>query len=121
MAARRRPAVDGSKAPENLRPVCRNVTVAGRRTSVRMEPLLWESLNDICRREERPVSDVVTLIDARRGDSALTAALRVFILAYYREASRSRAPLMVPAGLAEEQAALSTTFEDAMRVFAPSD
>lgn len=119
MAARRRPAVDGSKAPESLRPLCKNVTVDGRRTSVRMEPVLWDCLMDICRREERPVNDVVTLIDARRGDSALTAALRVFILAYYREAALTRPPAMAAPGFAEEQAPLSSTFDDAMRIFNP--
>ncbi len=118
MAARRRPAVDGSKAPKSLRPLCRNVTIGGRRTSVRMEPVLWDCLTDICRREVRPLNDVVTLIDGRRGDSSLTAALRVFILAYYREAARSQpAPTAHAQGFAEEQAPLSSTFDDAMRVF----
>lgn len=88
MAARRRPAVDpNAPAPEVMQSVCRNVTVSGRRTSVRMEPLLWDSLADIVRREQRTIHEIATLVDRRRGDSSLTAALRVFILSYFREAT----------------------------------
>lgn len=127
MAARRRPAVLGSKAPESLRPLCRNVKVDGRRTSIRMEPVLWDCLSEISRREDRAVNDVVTQIDQRRGDSALTAALRVFILAYFREASRPGQPsgIAMPApvgGFAEEAfPPLSSTFDSAMQVFRPSN
>ncbi len=106
MAAKRRPpSQPDDVAPESMRAVCRNVVVGGRRTSVRMEPLLWESLADICRREARGVHEIVTMIDGRRGDSALTAALRIFILSYFRTASQPT-PLT---GLAEEQAPFGTT------------
>lgn len=108
MAAKRRPpSQPDDVAPESMRAVCRNVVVGGRRTSVRMEPLLWDSLADICRREARAIHDIVTMIDGRRGDSALTAALRIFILSYFRAASD---PLPVT-GLAEEQAPFGTTAE----------
>jgi len=114
-----------------MQSVCRNVTVSGRRTSIRMEPLMWDSLVDICAREGRSVHDVSSLVDRCRGDSSLTAALRVFILSYYRaavELGMRRAAATT--GMAEEQAAYdgpgySDTFRRAIEVFTtpvtPSD
>jgi predicted DNA-binding ribbon-helix-helix protein len=64
--------------------VCRNITVAGRRTSIRMEMVFWSELQRIAEMEKRPLSDLVTMIDGRRGTSNLTAALRVFIVCYIR-------------------------------------
>ncbi|WP_035705264.1 ribbon-helix-helix domain-containing protein [Niveispirillum irakense] len=121
MAAKRRPPSNpDDTAPESMRAVCRNVVVGGRRTSVRMEPLLWESLADICRREGHNINDIVTMIDGRRGDSALTAALRIFILSYFRTASEPAGPVT---GMAEEQAHFGTAadfspvFQRALGVF----
>lgn len=65
-------------------PVTRNVVVCGRRTSVRMEVVMWRSLMDICDREDLTLNDVCTMVDKVRGDTGLTAALRVLIVAYYR-------------------------------------
>ncbi|MCE2509847.1 MAG: ribbon-helix-helix domain-containing protein [Alphaproteobacteria bacterium] len=65
----------------------RNVTVAGHRTSMRLEPSMWEALEEICRRERRTVHDVCTEVDARRHESTLTAALRAFIVIYFRVAA----------------------------------
>jgi predicted DNA-binding ribbon-helix-helix protein len=69
-------------------PTCRNVLVSGRRTSVRMESVMWRSLEDIRQREGLTVNQICTLVDTLRGEAGLTAALRVFIVAYYREVSR---------------------------------
>lgn len=65
----------------------RNVTVNGRRTSMRLEQEMWEALREICRREEMTVHELCSLIDDRRGLSSLTAATRVFILMYFRAAA----------------------------------
>jgi predicted DNA-binding ribbon-helix-helix protein len=64
--------------------VIHNVVVAGRRTSVRLEPVMWEALQDIARRQERTVHDLVTQIDRERTASSLTAAIRVYIVGFYR-------------------------------------
>lgn len=119
MAKRRPPMNPDDTAPESMRAICRNVVVGGRRTSVRMEPLLWESLSDISRREGRNINDIVSMIDGRRGDSALTAALRIFILSYFRTASGPASPV---AGLAEDAApftgpSFTPVFEKALGVF----
>jgi predicted DNA-binding ribbon-helix-helix protein len=53
---------------------------------MRLEPVMWEALEEICRRENRTIHDIGTLVDARRRESSLTAAMRVFILGYFRAA-----------------------------------
>lgn len=120
MAAKRRPPTNPEDtAPESMRAVCRNLVVAGKRTSVRMEPLLWDCLMEISSREVHSLNDIATMIDARRGDSALTAALRIFILSYFRTATHTRNP----AGLAEDQTPFGTTadysptFRQALGIF----
>jgi predicted DNA-binding ribbon-helix-helix protein len=65
----------------------RNVVVAGHRTSVRLEPLMWEALRDIARRRGVGINDLVTDIDRRRETSSLTAAIRVYIVDFYRSAA----------------------------------
>jgi predicted DNA-binding ribbon-helix-helix protein len=77
-------------APQRERPavstlVNRNVTVNGRRTSVRLEPAMWDALREIAARERRTLHDIVTEIDGRREASSLTAAIRVYIVVYWRE------------------------------------
>ncbi|HEX3863893.1 MAG TPA: ribbon-helix-helix domain-containing protein [Stellaceae bacterium] len=66
----------------------RNVVVAGHRTSVRLEAVMWEALLDIARQTELTVHDLVTRIDRDRSSSlSLTAAIRVHIVNYYRKAA----------------------------------
>ncbi|MFQ5783558.1 MAG: ribbon-helix-helix domain-containing protein [Alphaproteobacteria bacterium] len=67
--------------------VNRNVVVNGRRTSVRLEPQMWDALREIARREGRTMHDVCSEVEATRRTSTLTAGLRVFILSYFREAA----------------------------------
>ena len=71
----------------NSRLLSRNVTVDGRRTSLRLENDVWEALEEICEREDMSVHEVCTLIDQRRKGSSRTAAVRAFILRYFREAA----------------------------------
>ncbi len=65
----------------------RNVVVAGRRTSVRLEAAMWDALFEIERREGRTVHEICTEVDTTRRESTLTSGLRVYILGYYREAA----------------------------------
>jgi predicted DNA-binding ribbon-helix-helix protein len=68
--------------------VSRNLMVGTRRTSARLEPEMWSALFDIARREGRNVHEIATLVDqARPRNSSLTAAIRVFVMAYYRAAA----------------------------------
>jgi predicted DNA-binding ribbon-helix-helix protein len=67
--------------------VSRNVTVGARRTSVRLEPAMWDAITEICRREQRNIHDLCTAIDRTRDCSSLTAAIRVFVVHYFRAAA----------------------------------
>jgi predicted DNA-binding ribbon-helix-helix protein len=64
----------------------RTVMVGARRTSVRLEPVMWEALVDISHRQQRAVSALVTEIDRERSSLSLTAAIRVYIVRFYRAA-----------------------------------
>jgi predicted DNA-binding ribbon-helix-helix protein len=90
-----RPSRTREISPSSL--TIRNVVVAGHRTSVRLEPVMWDALRDIARDREMPVNDLVTEIAQNRDAPSLTAAIRVYIVGFYRsavgiEATRSSKP-----------------------------
>ena len=62
----------------------RNIIVAGKRTSMRLEPEMWDGLFDIARREELSINDICGEVERVRRQSSLTSAMRVFILSYFR-------------------------------------
>jgi predicted DNA-binding ribbon-helix-helix protein len=45
---------------------------------------MWEALASISAREGRSIHGLATEIDQRRGTTAMTSAVRVFVLAYYQ-------------------------------------
>lgn len=71
----------------------RNVQVVDRasgqakRTSLRLEPQMWDALQEIAQREESSLNAIVSRIEQRRTASTLTAAVRVFIVSYFRAAA----------------------------------
>lgn len=68
--------------------VSRNITVLGQRTSVRLEPEMWKELKGIAKREKCTIHDLCTLISLRKNENtSLTAAIRVFLMLYFRAAS----------------------------------
>lgn len=67
----------------------RTVVVGGRRTSMRLEPEMWEAIRDICHREDMTISEFCSIVDQHRGKTGLTAATRVFLLLYFRNAASS--------------------------------
>ena len=65
-----------------------NIIISGRRTSVRLEPEMWDGLCEIASREHLSLHQICTSISLRKSDeSSLTAAIRVFIMRYYRDAA----------------------------------
>ena len=74
------PGADGHSAL-----VIRHVNVQGHRTTVRLEPQIWESMTEICRREFCTPHDVCSYVAERRwSHGSLTSAVRVFIHDYFR-------------------------------------
>lgn len=67
--------------------VSRNVTVDGHRTSLRLEQDVWDALEEVCNREGLSLHEVCTHVERRRSGSSRTAAVRAFVLGYFREAA----------------------------------
>lgn len=65
----------------------RNVIVSGRRTSMRLEPDMWDALAEICRREHTTVHELCSRIDGLRRGGSLTSATRVYVMRYFRRAA----------------------------------
>lgn len=76
-----------------------NIMIGGHRTSMRLEPSMWDALEAIAVRESMTVNDVCSGIKARldeqsrrrgidpdQSDVTLTSAVRVFIASYFRRA-----------------------------------
>jgi predicted DNA-binding ribbon-helix-helix protein len=67
--------------------VNRNVVAERGRTSMRLEPELWDALSEICEREHQDMSTLVRQVEAAGHVGGRTSAVRVFILNYYRQAA----------------------------------
>ena len=77
----------------------RSLTVAGHRTSVSLEEPFWTALAEIAAGQQSSIAAVVAAIDHNRaGGSNLSAAIRVFVLDWFRkQAGTSPANLIAPA------------------------
>ena len=64
----------------------------GRRTSVRLEPVVWDALRDIAVRQRRTLYDLVTEIDRNRSRASLTASIRAFVVKFYYDVARNASP-----------------------------
>lgn len=67
--------------------VNRNVVAGSGRTSMRLEPELWDALAEICNREGRGIHELIRSIDGQRERGGRTSAVRVFVLKYFRAAA----------------------------------
>lgn len=81
-------SVQDEKAKRASSLVSRNITVTGHRTSMRLEPAMWNALIDICRREKMSLHQLCSMVSTRKpSESSLTAAMRVFAMHYFRVAA----------------------------------
>ena len=63
----------------------RSITIAGHRTSISLEAPFWTALSEIAEVKGQSISGLVGEIDRERtGGTNLSAALRVFVLEWYR-------------------------------------
>ena len=69
----------------------RNVNSTFGRTSIRLEPELWDALAEICRREKLSVNEAVQNVELARENTVQaggrTSAMRVHIVSYFRSAA----------------------------------
>lgn len=82
----KRLSADAVPGESNL--VIRNVTVLKKRTSLRMEPEMWDALGDVSVREGMTIHQVCNIVAQKKGgEASLTGALRVFLMSYFRAAA----------------------------------
>ncbi len=74
-------------APTTSRLVNRNIVAASGRSSMRLEPEIWDALFEICRRENLAMGELVRKIDGGREIGGRTSAIRVFAFNYFRQAA----------------------------------
>ncbi|UKJ76118.1 ribbon-helix-helix domain-containing protein (plasmid) [Azospirillum brasilense] len=67
--------------------------IAGRRTSMRLEPAFWDALTEIAQREGLTVSELCTRLAERveaLDTNSLSSAVRVYVMGYFRAATPMR-------------------------------
>ena len=67
----------------------RNVIAKSGRTSMRLEPELWDALREICVLETITLSDLVQRIEREGHPGGRTSAIRVHVVNYFRKIARS--------------------------------
>jgi predicted DNA-binding ribbon-helix-helix protein len=68
--------------------ISRNITINKKRTSIRLETQMWNALKDIAELEKCTIHNVCELIANQKSDNiTLTAAIRVFLVLYYKSAT----------------------------------
>ena len=63
----------------------RSIVISGHNTSVSLEDAFWRALKEIAASRRTTLSDLVARIDADRRQGNLSSAIRLFVLASYRE------------------------------------
>lgn len=68
--------------------ISRNITLNGHRTSMRLEPAMWNALIEICRREKLSIHQICSMVAQYKAqETSFTAAVRVFAMSYYKAAA----------------------------------
>jgi predicted DNA-binding ribbon-helix-helix protein len=65
----------------------RSIKIAGRKTSISLEPAFIDALKEIAVAKKLTANELVSHINDARQWGNLSSALRVFVLAYYRGSS----------------------------------
>ena len=77
----RSPAISG-------RPAKRSFTIGGHRTSISLEAAFWDALKAAAAEEGVPVSRLIARIDSDRAGCGLSSAIRVWLLARFRDGAQ---------------------------------
>ncbi len=65
----------------------RNITAGAGRTSMRLEPEVWEALREVCLREGIELRDLIRTVERTAPAGGRTSAVRVHVLEYFRLAA----------------------------------
>ncbi len=67
--------------------VNRNINAGSGRTSMRLEPEVWDALREICLREGLDLRDLIRNVESAAGEGGRTSAVRVYVMQYFRDAA----------------------------------
>jgi predicted DNA-binding ribbon-helix-helix protein len=70
--------------------VNRNIVASRGRTSMRLEPEIWDALRDICTREQLRMEQLIGQIEGSGPQGGRTSAVRVHVVQYYRKLAELR-------------------------------
>ncbi|WP_029353110.1 ribbon-helix-helix domain-containing protein [Bosea sp. 117] len=70
--------------------VKRSIVIAGHKTSVSLEDQFWDALKEIAASRRTTLSELVASIDSGRNQGNLSSAIRLFVLAHFRNPSHGR-------------------------------
>lgn len=62
----------------------RNIMIASRRTTIRLEAAVWHALDEICENQNISRHDLYTRIDGARGAANRAQAVRAMVINYFR-------------------------------------
>lgn len=79
----------------------RNIVAERGRTSMRLEPELWDALAEICRRERTSPSELCRRIEKLGLKGGRTSAMRVYVLQYFRAAATEEGHIAAGHGMAD--------------------
>jgi predicted DNA-binding ribbon-helix-helix protein len=54
---------------------------------MRLEPEIWDALQEICRRERLLMGDLVRRVEEEYGNAGRTSAVRIYAFSYFRNAA----------------------------------
>lgn len=82
------------RSVNTTRLVNRNITAATGRTSMRLEPELWDALDQIARETGQTLAELIRRAESASRSGGRTSAVRVFVVGYFR--SRAGTPEAAP-------------------------
>ncbi|MEQ1717997.1 MAG: ribbon-helix-helix domain-containing protein [Hyphomicrobium sp.] len=71
------------------RPVKRSFSIKGHRTSISLEAPFWDALKEVAKEDGVALSGLIAEIDGTRGGSGLSSAVRIWLLARFRNRLKS--------------------------------
>ncbi|MBO6950010.1 MAG: ribbon-helix-helix domain-containing protein [Rhodospirillales bacterium] len=77
----------------------RNIMIAKRRTTIRLEAAVWDALDEICEKEGINRHQICTRIDAARDGANRAQAVRATVINYLRLAASGSAGNRIDAAL----------------------
>jgi len=114
-AAARRGAA-GTRGLAQSRLVNRNVNATHGRTSMRLEPEVWDAIREICLRDDIDLGEMIKRVEKAEPHGGRTSAVRVYVLQYFRRAATEEGHRRSDHGSGDELVRFATMRGPAIRL-----